>query len=203
MTTVENAETQQTENQEAVDAAVDAAAAEANIADAAEAQASLEQELLLMKDQLLRSLADNDNLRKRSARELEDANKYAITGFARDVVGVSENLHRALQSIPADAANDANMKLVVEGIQMTLQELNNILTRHGIRRIDPAGEKFDHNFHQAMAQVESAEVPANHVLQVLQAGYAIHDRLLRPAMVAVSKGAPAGDATPASVDTQA
>ena len=162
---------------------------------------SAEQELLLMKDQLLRALAETENLRKRTSRELEDANKYAVTAFARDMVGVMENLYRALHNIPADARqSDANLNLLAEGIEITLNELHSSFARQNIRRIDPAGEKFDHQYHQAVAQVESAEVPNGNILQVLQAGYVIHDRLLRPAMVAVSKGS---SEAPKSVDTQA
>lgn len=162
---------------------------------------SLEQELLLMKDQLLRALADTENLRKRSQRELEDANKYAVTSFARDMVSVLENLHRAIANIPAEArATDPNLNTLAEGVEMTQRELMNAFNRHGVRRIDPAGEKFDTHFHQAVAQIDS-DVPAGQIAQVLQAGYVIHDRLLRPAMVAVSKGTP-GEA-PAGIDTKA
>ncbi len=167
-----------------------------------DASASLEQELLLMKDQLLRTMADAENYRKRSQRELEDANKYAVTAFARDMVGVLENLHRAIANIPAEArATDKNLDTLAEGVEMTQRELMSAFTRHGVRRLDPVAEKFDHNFHQAVAQIESADVPAGQIAQVLQAGYVIHDRLLRPAMVAVSKGS--GGEAPAGVDTQA
>lgn len=171
-------------------------------AEAVEEGPSLEQENLMLKDQLLRAVAETENLRKRSQRELEEANKYAVTGFAREMVNVMENLHRAVQCIPASAREgDDAVKSIAEGVEMTLRELEQIFERFKITRVNPEGEKFDHNQQQAVAQVESAEVPEGHVVQVLQAGYTLHDRLLRPAMVAVSKGAPGAPTT--GVDTQA
>jgi molecular chaperone GrpE len=168
------------------------------LAPANDSQPSNEQELLLMKEQLLRALADTENMRKRSQREIEDASKYAVSSFARDMVTVLENLHRTLQNITAEArAENPALNVLAEGVEMTERELSQAFARHHIRRIDPHGEKFDHNFHQAVAQVESQETPAGHVVHVMQAGYVIHDRLLRPAMVAVSKG------TPAVINTEA
>jgi molecular chaperone GrpE len=159
-----------------------------------------EGELAAMKDQALRALAEAENTRRRTERELADMSKYAVTSFARDLVGVIENLQRAVDSIPADlkASQPAVANLAV-GVEMTLTELLGIFTRQGIQRIDPMGQKFDHNFHQAVAQIESPNAEAGTVVQVLQAGYVIHDRLLRPAMVAV-----AAASSPASVvDTKA
>ena len=159
-----------------------------------------ESELAAMKDQALRALAEAENTRRRTERELADMSKYAVTGFARDLVGVIENLQRAVDSIPADlkASQPAVANLAV-GVEMTLNELLGIFNRQGIKRIDPLGQKFDHNFHQAVAQIESPDAEAGTVVQVLQAGYVIHDRLLRPAMVGVA----AASSPAAIVDTKA
>ncbi len=159
-----------------------------------------EKELAAMKDQALRALAETENTRRRSERELADMSKYAVTGFARDLVSVLENLQRALDNIPEDliAAQPAVGSLYT-GVEMTLKELLGVFARQGIQRIDPMGEKFDHNLHQAVAQIESPDAEAGTVVQVLQAGYTIHDRLLRPAMVGVAAAASADK----KVDTSA
>lgn len=150
--------------------------------------ARLKEEMNAIKDQALRALADADNTRKRAQRDAEESTKYAVTGMARDLVSVLENLHLASQSITAEArASNELLKNMGEGVDMVLRELLGVFERNGIRRIDPMGEKFDHNFHQAVMQIENADHPPGTILQVLQAGYVIHDRLLRPAMVSVSK----------------
>ena len=146
----------------------------------------LEEEAARLRDQWLRAVADTENLRKRMQREQEDTAKYAITSFARDMVHVLENLKRAAESVHAASENES-LKPVAEGIDLTLDELLGIFKRHGINRVDPLNQKFDHNFHQAVAQAERNDVPAGTVVQVVQAGYVIHDRLLKPAMVVVSK----------------
>ncbi len=129
-----------------------------------------------------------ENLRKRSERELADSRKYAVTGFARDLVNVVENLQLAIQNItPEDRKANEKVEKLAEGVEMTYNELIRIFESNGIVRIDPIGEKFNHNHHQAVAQVEDAEAEPGTVTQVLQAGYIIHDRLLRPAMVTVAK----------------
>lgn len=151
-----------------------------------------EKELATLKDQALRALAEAENTRRRSERELADMSKYAVTGFARDLVGVLENLQRALDSIPeALMAEQPAVQNLYTGVEMTLKELVSVFSRQGIQRIDPLGEKFDHNLHQAVAQIESADAPVGTVVQVLQAGYTIHDRLLRPAMVGVASSSSA------------
>ncbi len=157
-------------------------------------------EIAALKDQALRALAEVENTRRRGERELADMSKYAVTGFARDLVSVLENLQRALDSIPADlkASQPAVANLAV-GIEMTLKELLGVFARQGIQRLDPMGQKFDHNFHQAVAQIDTPDVAAGTVVQVLQAGYVIHDRLLRPAMVGVASAASAAK----QVDTSA
>jgi molecular chaperone GrpE len=148
-----------------------------------------EAEIAVLKDQALRALAETENTRRRAERELQDMSKYAVTGFARDLVSVLENLQRALDSIPAEMkeTQPAVANLAV-GVEMTLKELLAAFNKQSIQRIDPMGQKFDHNFHQAVAQIDTPDAPAGTVVQVLQAGYVIHDRLLRPAMVGVAAG---------------
>jgi molecular chaperone GrpE len=150
---------------------------------------SLDKELAELKDRLLRALAETENVRRRAEREREDTAKYAVTGFARDVLPVADNLGRALAAIGPDLrGKDPGLDALIAGIELTDRELKSIFERHGIRRIDPLGERFDHNFHQAMMEVEDPTKPPGTVVQVLQAGYVLRDRLLRPAMVAVAKG---------------
>ncbi len=159
-----------------------------------------ESELAAMKDQALRALAEAENTRRRAERELADMSKYAVTGFARDLVGVIENLQRAVDSIPPELKeSQPAVATLAVGVEMTLNELLGIFNRQGIKRIDPMGQKFDHNFHQAVAQIESPDAEPGTVVQVLQAGYVIHDRLLRPAMVGVA----AASSPAAVVDTKA
>ena len=151
-----------------------------------------DKELAAMKDQALRALAEAENTRRRSERELQDMSKYAVTGFARDLVSVLENLQRALDNIPQElTSSQPAVGNLYTGVEMTLKELLGIFARQGIQRIDPMGEKFDHNLHQAVAQIETPDAAPGHVVQVLQAGYTIHDRLLRPAMVGVAAAASA------------
>lgn len=147
-------------------------------------------EIAALKDQALRALAETENTRRRSERELQDMSKYAVTGFARDLVSVLENLQRAVDSIPAEMKeSQPAVKNLALGVEMTLNELLGAFGKHGIKRIDPMGQKFDHNFHQAVAQIDTPDAEGGTVVQVLQAGYVIHDRLLRPAMVGVASGA--------------
>lgn len=145
-----------------------------------------------LKDQLLRLAADMENLRKRTARDVHDARAYSVANFARDVLSVSDNLKRALEAIPADALakGDAGFKSLAEGVEMTERSLMSALERHGVKKIEPMGQKFDPNFHQAMFEIPNADVPQNTVLQVAQSGFVIGDRMLRPALVGVSKGGP-------------
>ena len=156
--------------------------------------AKKDEEIAALKDSYLRAMAETENVRNRAKRDIEDANKYATTKFARDMVNVLENLARASSSISEEArASNEVIKQVGIGVDMTIQELNGIFERNGIKRIDPKGEKFDHNFQQAVAQIESKDVEAGTVLQVLQAGYVLHDRLLKPAMVTVAQAAKANN----------
>jgi len=162
---------------EAVDLAARLELAEAEIAD--------------LKDKMLRAVAEAENVRRRAQKDVEDARKYGITGFARDMLAVADNLGRALDALPEGAEKDEKFGGFVEGVQLTGRELANVLERHGVKEVRSHGEKFDHNLHQAMFEVEDAALPHGTISQVLQVGYTIGDRLLRPAMVGVTK-APAG-----------
>lgn len=170
---------------------------EAEQQDAAEAQApealaALESERDDLKDKLLRTLAEMENLRRRTEREIADAKAYAVTSFARDLLGSADNLRRALESVPEAGRNGADgaLKAVVEGVELTERELLKTLERHGVRKIDPQGEKFDPNLHQAMFEAPDANVAKGLVSKVVQTGYKIGERVLRPALVGVSAGAP-------------
>uniref|UniRef100_A0A9E8CLW4 Protein GrpE n=1 Tax=Bosea sp. NBC_00436 TaxID=2969620 RepID=A0A9E8CLW4_9HYPH len=178
-----------------------AATAEAGLA----AQlAKLQAERDDLKDKLLRTLAEMENLRRRTEREIADAKAYAVTSFARDMLGSSDNLRRALESVPADAMKtvDAAVKALHEGVELTERELLKTLERHGVRRIDPQGEKFDPNLHQAMFEAPDAEIAKGQVSKVVQIGYKIGERVLRPALVGVSAGAPKAPEAPAGEPTQ-
>ena len=145
-----------------------------------------------LKDRVLRTLAEMENLRRRTEREVSDAKTYAVTGFARDMLTVMDNLARALEHAPAEArgAADPQIQSVIEGVELTARDLEGALARHGVRRLDPKGQKFDPNFHQAIFEIPDETLPAGAVSQVVQSGWTIGDRVLRPAMVGVSKGGP-------------
>jgi molecular chaperone GrpE len=190
----------------------DAAATEAEATAAAEGQVANENEAAAaqdidpvealkaenadLRDRFLRLAAEMDNLRRRTDREIKDAKSYAVTGFARDMLSVSDNLRRAIETLPeeARAAADATITALIEGVEMTERGMLSTLERHGVRKIDAEGQKFDPNFHQAMFEVPNPNVPNNTVVQVVQAGYAIGERVLRPAMVGVAKGGPKTEA---------
>jgi molecular chaperone GrpE len=142
------------------------------------------------RDKMLRTLAEMENLRKRTAREVSDARTYGITGFARDVLDIADNLQRALDAVPAETRDNADpgLKALIEGVELTERSLLNTLEKNGVKKFDPAGQKFDPNFQQAMYEVPDASVPSGTVLQVVQTGYMIGERILRPALVGVSKG---------------
>ena len=143
-----------------------------------------------LRDKFLRAVAEADNVRKRAEREVAEARAYGIANFARDTIGVADNLARALEAIAPEsrASADATLKVLLDGVDLTRRELRNTLKKHGVRELDPQGEKFDPNFHQAMYEVPDPEVAAGTVVQVMQTGSAIGDRVLRPALVAVAKG---------------
>jgi molecular chaperone GrpE len=150
----------------------------------------LEAELAEYKDRLLRALAETENVRRRAQREREDASRYSIAGFAKDLLSAADNLRRALESLPEWEAKDERTRSLVAGVAATERELLSVFERHGIKRVDPQGERFDHNFHQAIFEAERPDQPSGSVVEVLQPGYVLHDRLLRPAMVGVAKGGP-------------
>lgn len=154
--------------------------------------AALRAEIADLKDRLMRSIAEAENLRKRAEREVRDAGQYAISKFARDILSVGDNMRRALDTVGAEAraAADATFVALLEGVELTERELLNVLERHGVKRIDPKGARFDPNLHQAMFEVPDESVPAGTVVQVVQPGYTIGERCLRPAMVGISRGGP-------------
>src|SRR5918997_1027797 len=165
--------------------------------------AVLEAEKTDLKDKLLRLMADMENLRRRTEREVADARTYAVANFARDMLNVADNVRRAIESVPAEASRSAEgaFKGLIEGIDLTERDLLKTLERHGVKRLDPQGQKFDPNVHQAMFEIPNAEVPNGTVLQVVQSGYVIGERVLRPALVGVSKGGPKVAANGAGTET--
>lgn len=156
---------------------------------------ALQAENAELRDRFLRMAAEMENLRRRTEREIKDAKSYSVAGFARDMLAVSDNLRRALDAVPADhrKAADQTLTTLLEGVEMTERAMLSALERHGVKKIEAEGEKFDPNFHQAMFEIPNTEVPNNTVLQVVQAGFTIGERVLRPAMVGVSKGGPRAD----------
>lgn len=165
-------------------------------------EAELEAQVAELRDQLLRAIAEQDNYRKRAEREREQTRKFGISNFAKELLSAADNLRRALDAGPddLDGADDAVRNLII-GVQMTERELLSAFEKNGVRRIDPMGEKFDYNFHQAMFEVEDSDQEPGTVVQVLQPGYAIEDRVLRAAMVGVAKS-PAAE-VPEHLDTSA
>ena len=161
-------------------------------------------EIADLKDQLLRALAETENLRGRAERERKDAARYGATGFARDILAVADNLRRAIDSVPVEARDgDSGLRTLLDGVELTERELLAAFEQHGIQKIDPGGEKFNHDRHQAMFEVPGTGQSAGTVVEVLQPGYMMHDRLLRPAMVGVAKDPPKeGEETP-HLDTTA
>ncbi|MGB7856993.1 MAG: nucleotide exchange factor GrpE [Pseudolabrys sp.] len=165
----------------------------------ADAVAEARREATEFKDKLLRTLAEMENLRKRTEREVLDARLYGIAGFARDVLAVADNMHRALETIGPELreSTDAKVRALIEGVELTERELLKTLEKNGVKKFSPQGEKFDPNLHQAMYEVPTSDLPPGQVAEVIQAGYMIGERVLRPAMVAVSK---AVQITPASAN---
>ena len=179
-----------------------AAAAQAGEPSAAQRVQQLEAELADLKDRSLRALADAENTRRRAQREVADARRYAASGIVKDLLNVSDNLRRALESVPPELRErDDQMKTLVVGVELVEKDLLTAFEKHGVKRIAPLGEPFNHEYHQAMYEVENTGHPSGTVVELLQPGYVLHDRLLRPAMVVVAK-----DGTPGAhgrVDTTA
>jgi molecular chaperone GrpE len=158
-----------------------------------------------LKDRLLRTLAEMENLRSRTQREIEEARKFAVTGFARDLTEVGDNLARALASVPTEARQQSEfMKNLVQGVEMTERSLQAALEKHQVRKVAPRkGERFDHKLHQAMFEVPTDELAPGSIAEVIQDGYVIADRLLRPALVGVAKAATGDAQRGAKVDASA
>lgn len=188
--------------QDRADAAQDTAAA-APQPDAEAAAAALAAENAELKDRVLRMAAEMDNLRKRTEREIADARNYAIAGFARDMLTATDNLNRALTAVPSEAreAADATMAGLIEGIEMTEREMHRLLQKNGVKPVEAQGVKFDPHKHQAVFEVPDDSVPEGTVVQVMQAGFSIGDRILRPAMVGVAKGGPKMQTPPKAEET--
>jgi molecular chaperone GrpE len=178
----------------APDAAEPSAVAPANPADpGAAAVEALVRENAEFKDRLLRTLAEMENLRRRTERDVAESRIYSIASFARDMLGVADNMARALQTLRAEVRekDDSGVKALLDGVELTERELTKVLEKHGVRKFEPRErEKFDPNLHQAMYEVADPSLPAGTIAQVVQAGYMIGDRMLRPALVAVAKGGP-------------
>src|SRR3954451_3158739 len=153
---------------------------------------ALQQENAGLKDRLLRALAEMENLRRRTEREVADAKTYGVSSFARDMLGVADNLRRALDHLPAEAreSGDAAMTSLIEGVEVTERDFLSRLTRHGVKKLEPQGQRFDPTLHEALFEVPDESVPAGTVVQVIESGYTIADRVLRPAKVGVAKGGP-------------
>ena len=155
-----------------------------------EPSTALEREPAEMRDRRLRALAEMENLRKRTEREVADSRLYSVTSFARDLLVVADNMRRALEAVTPELRANSAAKALIDGVELTERELLKALEKNGVRQFTPLGERFDPNLHQAMFEVPDATVPAGSVVQVIQPGYMIGDRILRPALVGVSKGGP-------------
>jgi len=192
-----NPEHEDPETAAAADAGDDAAPAEVELADPVEEEdaaartARLEAEVAELRDQLLRALAEAENQRRRSQRERDDAVRYAAAPMLRDLLAVADNLQRALDSVPGEAAKqDGALKILLEGVQLTERELQSAFGRHGIVKLDPLGERLNPHHHEAMFEVPAPDQPSGTIVQVVEPGYLLHDRLLRAARVGVAKGGP-------------
>src|SRR3954463_12723943 len=171
----------------------DATAPETGAAEAAPDQAAaLTKGVPALKDRLLRPPAEMENLRRRTEREVADSRVYGVTNFARDILAVADNMERALKALDDEIREkaDAGVKALLDGVELTERELIKAMEKHGIRKIEPQGQKFDPNIHQAMFELPDASVPVGTVVQIMQPGYTIGERVLRPALVGVSKGGP-------------
>ena len=176
----------------------------ARIAELEAKLAEAEGEQAKLKDQALRAMAEAENTRRRIQREAEDKERYALSGFARELTSVVDNLRRAMETVtPEQRSGDAKLEQFAQGIELTEREFMSILERNGVKRVAPAGQPFDHNLHQAIAQAESAEHAPGTVMQVVQAGYTLHGRILRPALVVVAKPPAQSPQSGATLDTTA
>ena len=153
---------------------------------------ALAKEAAELKDRLLRTLAEMENLRRRTEREVADARAYGITNFARDILAVADNMERAMKALDDEIREkaDAGVKALLDGVELTERELIKVMEKHGVKKLEPQGQKFDPNLHQAMFELPDPSVPAGTIVQVMQPGYTIGERVLRPALVGVAKGGP-------------
>ena len=164
---------------------------------------ALQAENVELKDRLLRAAAEMENMRRRSEREMADTRQYAVTGFAREVLSIGDNLNRAIAAVPEEASKEGGAtKTLIEGVEMTERELHRVLNKHGVTKLEPEGKKFDPNMHQAMFEVKHDDAPHGTVVQVVQAGYSIGERVLRPAMVGVAKPAKKTEAADKAQDAE-
>ncbi len=177
-----------TEQQNATQIEADAEAPETPV----DPVALLEAEKNDLKDKFLRVMADMENLRRRTEREVADARAYAVANFARDMLNVADNVRRGIETVSDEARASAEgaFKGLIEGIDLTERDLLKILERHGVKKLDPMGQKFDPHLHQAMFEVPNPDVASGTVVQVVQPGFVIGERVLRPALVGVAKGGP-------------
>ena len=154
--------------------------------------AVLAKEAADLKDRLLRTLAEMENLRRRTEREVADSRIYGVTSFARDILAVADNMERAMKALDDEIRDkaDAGVKALLDGVELTERELIKVMEKHGIKRLEPQGQKFDPNLHQAMFELPDPSVPAGTIVQVMQPGYTIGERVLRPALVGIAKGGP-------------
>ena len=148
---------------------------------------ALQEEIERLRDEKLRLLAEMDNLRKRYDRERLDSIRYGSINLARDILSPDDNLTRALEAIPQEEKNSLTIKNLVSGLKMVQKEFSTILEKYGVKKIEALNKKFDHNFHQAVVEIENDEVEVGIVINEMQCGYTMHDKLLRPSMVGVSK----------------
>ena len=167
--------------------------------------AVLAKEAADLKDRLLRTLAEMENLRRRTEREVADSRVYAVTNVARDILAVADNMERAMKALDDEIRDkvDAGVKSLLDGVELTERELLKVMEKHGIKRLEPQGQKFDPNLHQAMFELPDPSVPAGTVVQVMQPGYTIGERVLRPALVGVAKGGPRASASEAPANDNA
>ncbi len=172
------------------EAAADSAPAQSEAERDAAAVQALIAENASLKDKVLRTLAEMENLRRRTEKEVADAKTYGVTALARDMLTFADNLRRALENVPAEAreAADNALRSFVEGIELTERDFLSRLARHGVRKLEPKGQKFDPNFHEAMFEAHDESVPPGTVAHVVEEGFAIGERVLRPAKVGVAKG---------------
>ncbi len=167
-------------------------------------QAELEAQIADLTDRFARAVAELENYRRRAEREREDVAKYAISNFARDMLAIADNLGLAVASISAEVrGEDKNLDTLAAGVELTERELMAAFERHGITKVDPMGESFNHDLHQAMFEIEDTDKPPGTIVEVMQAGYVLKDRLLRPAMVGVTKGGAARTDAPGPGEAEA